>query len=83
MRILWEIWEDMKNQEKIYGVFLSHGGTASSHPFYFWIFYEINHPAIGIALFLETTIVDIYFCDGAINVEFPGDTTPNIGDIQI
>ena len=38
------IWENMGRYEKAgekKGV-LSHGGTASSHPFYFWIFYEIK-----------------------------------------
>ena len=26
----------------------NHGGTPSSHPFYRWIFQQINHPAIGV-----------------------------------
>ena len=26
---------------------LSHGGTPSYHPFFFGIFHELNHPAIG------------------------------------
>ena len=38
------------------GVFHSHGGYPQSSSIYRWIFHEINHPAIGVPSFEETTI---------------------------
>ena len=43
------------NQGLGYGGFLSQGGTPYFHPFLDGIFPEINHPAIGVPSFMETS----------------------------
>ena len=48
----WDVPE--KKKQFINGGFLSHGGTPSHHPNFSGIFPEINHPAYGVPLFLET-----------------------------
>ena len=36
---------------------LSHGGTPSYHPFFFGIFHELNHPAIGVPTYISIPVV--------------------------
>ena len=46
----------INHQKFPYGGFLMARGTPSHHPFFRRLFHEINHPAIGVPPFMETTI---------------------------